>query len=647
MTTASDVSSWDFSQALRLNSTLSFHRDRTAVKGELASEAVHVVDDGADLENGVSLSLGNFNKIWDFLGAPHNAPSPLPPSEAPPSDSTSAEAPPDKDTYASDGAAYRPSSTKGVRWRDDYEGSGLEDTAGDTAEDAADDEEQDDTQGPSTPKPLTKTQRKKARRRERKAKEREEIGQSSRAVSEAESESEGQFATNTPARKASVHTLQAAPELRTEIPRYNLRSHNAPKTPQVKTPEPVKNKTAEPPPTAPRPVPVRQISAIPHTPKTPSKAPIHITPQSVPNFKSTFAQLQPSTVKPLQPATQPLRPAVQHSSSYNHLPQQASPPKHSGAGPATVNPSFYLKPENAANDQATAAVALSVLKQSKALTIRTGKDRHYHFLLKLIHDFGADMDWLVAPAQRANHNSHPDGIHVFIDYSNIFIGFHDVLKRLLNYPPRARLPNIDLSFDALVLLLERRRPVSKRVLAGSSPLLPAFDVAKAIGYETNILDKVYKAKELTERQKYFQQNPYGPPRRHRGNSHSNAEDTAGSGGSGSEMGPSTSAGPVFAPEKWVEQGVDEILHLKILESIVDCDVPTTIVLATGDAAEAEYSQGFMKMVERALVKGWKVELMSWRKNVSMAYRRGGFTRKWKDAFRIIELDEYVEDLIDI
>lgn len=97
----------------------------------------------------------------------------------------------------------------------------------------------------------------------------------------------------------------------------------------------------------------------------------------------------------------------------------------------------------------------------------------------------------------------------------------------------------------------------------------------------------------------------------------------------------------------VEQGVDEILHLKILESLVDNDEPSTIVLATGDAAQAEYSQGFMVMVERALRKGWSVELVSWKTNISQMYRKAAFAHTWKDKFRIIELDEYAEELLDM
>jgi hypothetical protein len=156
-----------------------------------------------------------------------------------------------------------------------------------------------------------------------------------------------------------------------------------------------------------------------------------------------------------------------------------------------------------------------------------------------------------------------------------------------------------------------------------SDKFPVIQQAKAIGYETNILERVHKAKEMTPRQKKLH---------HAG------------GNSGISSGSETN--PVHAPEKWVEQAVDEILHLKILESLVDAERPSTIVLATGDAAEAEYSGGFMRMVERALEKGWMVELVSFKLNTSSAYKRKEFRAKWGPMFKWIQLDDYVEQLID-
>ena len=116
-------------------------------------------------------------------------------------------------------------------------------------------------------------------------------------------------------------------------------------------------------------------------------------------------------------------------------------------------------------------------------------------------------------------------------------------------------------------------------------------------------------------------------------------------GSGSETTAAAAVAVQYAPEKWVEQAVDEILHLKMMESIVDASEPSTMVLATGDAAEAEYSGGFMKMVERALGKGWKVELACFRHNRSGAYNRKDFREKWGENFKIVELDDFVEVLL--
>ncbi|MBV35067.1 MAG: hypothetical protein CMP47_06355 [Rickettsiales bacterium] len=223
------------------------------------------------------------------------------------------------------------------------------------------------------------------------------------------------------------------------------------------------------------------------------------------------------------------------------------------------------------------------------------------------------------------------GIHVFVDISNISIGFHDCLKLARGMPRETRLKRVPLSFHNFSLVLERGRPAAKRVLVGSDKYA-AIQQAKSIGYETNILERVHKAKELTPRQRKY---------------HSTGE-TSGSETNTSSfqmLGPSTPT-PTHAAEKWVEQAVDEILHLKILESLIDAEKPSTIVLATGDAAEAEYSGGFLRMVERALEKGWSVELVSFKMNTSSLYKRKEFRAKWGPMFKWVELDPYVEFLID-
>lgn len=210
------------------------------------------------------------------------------------------------------------------------------------------------------------------------------------------------------------------------------------------------------------------------------------------------------------------------------------------------------------------------------------------------------------------------------------IGFHDALKVSRGQSIHQRIRRQPVSFHNLSLILERGRPTAKRIVVGSDNF-PAMLEAKQIGYETNILDRVHKAKELTPRQKRY--------------SNLNGNNGSGGGQSGTGSGSETTTAVQYAPEKWVEQAVDEILHLKMMESVVDADEPSTMVLATGDAAEAEYSGGFLKMVERALGKGWKIELASFSRNTSMSYKRNDFRQRWGERFKIVDLDDFVEVLL--
>lgn len=54
----------------------------------------------------------------------------------------------------------------------------------------------------------------------------------------------------------------------------------------------------------------------------------------------------------------------------------------------------------------------------------------------------------------------------------------------------------------------------------------------------------------------------------------------------------------------------------------------------------------MKMVERALSRGWLVELCSFKRNTSGAYKRKEFRTKWGTMFKWVQLDDFVEDLVD-
>ena len=112
----------------------------------LASPLQHfnAVDEG--------VSLGDFGKIWQYLGTPISSPAPKPVHTSP----TLQQRMPEKADYASDGAAYGTPSKRvakgGIKWRDEV-------NLGDLTDYAPQDDEED--------KKLTKKQRQKKNKKER------------------------------------------------------------------------------------------------------------------------------------------------------------------------------------------------------------------------------------------------------------------------------------------------------------------------------------------------------------------------------------------------------------------------------------------------------------------------------------------------
>ncbi|KAK3320008.1 hypothetical protein B0T19DRAFT_276859 [Cercophora scortea] len=224
-------------------------------------------------------------------------------------------------------------------------------------------------------------------------------------------------------------------------------------------------------------------------------------------------------------------------------------------------------------------------------------------------------------------------VHVFVDMSNIIIGFYDSLKMKRGIPVYKRPMAPAFSFENFNSILTRGRKVDKKVVAGSlgnsyTKRWPDYMVqAERLDYEMNILQRVPK--------------PVSPQLKRKSKGTSREFDSATSG-------PDTSGDDFFAgPMKQGEQGVDEVLHLKILQSAMDTQDPGTIVLATGDAAHAEYSDGFKSNISRALAWGWNVELYGWSRNMSSAWRDPEFAKQWGHQFRIIELDDFCEELFDV
>jgi hypothetical protein len=316
---------------------------------------------------------------------------------------------------------------------------------------------------------------------------------------------------------------------------------------------------------------------------------------------------------------------LKNRGAVSFIPSQVCTPA-SNAEPCDTPPSSFDELEGSLTAETIKSLPTGPIRV-QPIAYKSAADRRVGLLTKLLKKFPEYAEAVAqvgrSPSSKPNSQaSRP--IHIFVDMSNIMVGFHDSVKLARKIPVKTRIRRLPLSFQNFSLILERGRPAAKRVLVGSDRFA-AIDESQRLGYEANILDRVHKVKHMTRRQLKHRKNP---------------RVSSQEGGSGSE----TNDAP---EERWVEQGVDEILHLKILESLVDTDEPATIVLATGDAAEAEFSGGFMKMVERALQRGWNIELVSFSQVTSFAYRRKEFRAKWGKQFRFIPLDEFSEELLDM
>ena len=107
----------------------------------------------------------------------------------------------------------------------------------------------------------------------------------------------------------------------------------------------------------------------------------------------------------------------------------------------------------------------------------------------------------------------------------------------------------------------------------------------------------------------------------------NVANAAGGGGSLHPYFGITNGSATPAKIKYREQGVDELLQLKLHQALAATDdVPegSTIVLATGDGNIGQFNEdGFLGPVRTALKRGWRVELYAWEDGLS-----GFFLKKY-------------------
>jgi hypothetical protein len=222
-------------------------------------------------------------------------------------------------------------------------------------------------------------------------------------------------------------------------------------------------------------------------------------------------------------------------------------------------------------------------------------------------------------------------IHVFVDMSNIYIGFQNFSKESRGYRPGMRAPYEPFSFEHFSYILERGRSIEKRHLAGSiryakqwNSLPRHFIDARRCGYTTKIFQQVEK-----------------PDASHGSySSHSNSSPNT----SSDECDIGLDLGTLCPRTKLGEQGVDETLHLAMQDSMLETTEPGIMVLATGDAKPAEFSDGFAHYAIKALERGWHVEIVSWRRCLSSEWRRAPFNDKYAGQVRIIEVDELFDEM---
>lgn len=159
--------------------------------------------------------------------------------------------------------------------------------------------------------------------------------------------------------------------------------------------------------------------------------------------------------------------------------------------------------------------------------------------------------------------------HLFIDNSNMIGGAQRTAAVSEAHAPWQ---SVRIYWKHLFALIEEQRGGQTKLLAGSVP--PGneelWQYARDFGYNTDLLKRV------------------------------EAEDG-----------------------RMVEQAVDEILHLKVANALLDYTPPQTLVLATGDGKESDYDTSFPGQAERALKRGWHVEVWSWQVQLSNAWKRLG------------------------
>lgn len=178
--------------------------------------------------------------------------------------------------------------------------------------------------------------------------------------------------------------------------------------------------------------------------------------------------------------------------------------------------------------------------------------------------------------------------HIFIDNSNVFGGAQRASEKL---EPDSVRKSVRVYYKNLFKLIENGFSPVTRVLAGSLP--PGneqlWENSRALGYNPDLLHRVDKD-----------------------------------------------------DGRLAEQGVDEIVHLKIAGVLLDFDGPQTLVLVTGDGNESDFGTSFLQQVKRALKLGWHVHVWSWAEQQSGKYAR--LSEETDGVLVVHQFDPYYKSL---
>jgi hypothetical protein len=176
-------------------------------------------------------------------------------------------------------------------------------------------------------------------------------------------------------------------------------------------------------------------------------------------------------------------------------------------------------------------------------------------------------------------------IHIFWDNSNIWGGLQGIRERR---EPAVPWFALRAYFRNIYQLISKDRESITRVMAGSVPpeCEELWEYARNLGFSTDLLRRVESS-----------------------------------------------------PDIHTEQAVDEVMHMKMANAVLDYQVPQTMVLLSGDSRISAYGTSFPSQIERALRYGWDAEIYA----ASMTISRRIYApilQDFPNKLQIVELDPY-------